>query len=94
MRIGQSAYRYGLPGYEIDDLLMGIANALGLSARVIATPSMLDCTIDGPGGQRRLFIRLGEVSYNLHNRIHSTSRNTPSRKSRRLSKWRRTGVPT
>ena len=66
MRIGQSAYRYGLPGYEIDDLLMGIANALGLSARVIATPSMLDCTIDGPGGQRRLFIRLGEVSYNLH----------------------------
>ena len=31
MRIGQSAYRYGLPGYEIDDLLMGIANALGLS---------------------------------------------------------------
>ena len=66
LRIGHSAYRYGLPGYELDDLLIGIANALGLTASIIATPSMLDCTIDGPGGQRRLFVRLGEISYNLH----------------------------
>lgn len=67
LRIGRTAYEYGLPGYELSGLLTRVGAALGLPGAVIATPDYIDYTIDDEqrGGQRRMMTQLGDVSYNL-----------------------------
>jgi uncharacterized membrane protein YjjP (DUF1212 family) len=72
LRLGSLAHRYGLPAYELDDLLAETAAAFGLTMTVISTPACLDITIDDPrdGGQRRLLVPLDQVSYNLQKLSH------------------------
>lgn len=67
-RIGRSAHEYGLPAYELDDLLTGVAASLGLRATVITTASVVDCSIESPGRDEpySLLILLGAVSYDLN----------------------------
>ncbi len=67
LRLGTLAHQYGLPAYELDDLLANTAAAFGLSLTVISTPACLDITIDDfeDGGQRRFLVPLDPVSYNL-----------------------------
>ena len=67
LRLGRLAYEYGLPGYELNGLMTDVGSAMGLTGRVIATPTYLDYTVDARSGtgQHRMMATVGDVSYDL-----------------------------
>ena len=67
LRLGRLAYEYGLPGYELDGLMTDVGAAMGMTGKVIATPTYLDYTVDARSGtgQHRMMATLGDVSYDL-----------------------------
>jgi uncharacterized membrane protein YjjP (DUF1212 family) len=67
LRLGRLAYEYGLPAYELDNLLTEVGSAMGLTGSVFSTPTFLDYTVDARSGtgQHRMMVTLGDVSYDL-----------------------------
>lgn len=67
IRLAVLAHQYGLPAYELDNLIHQTATALGMTVHVVALPTYLDITIEATpaGDQTRHFVRLEEESYDL-----------------------------
>lgn len=66
-KFGQTAHRYGMPGFDLDRALAKLADALDVDVTVISTPRLLDCVVMDDRGvpQRRVLAPLDDVSYNL-----------------------------